>query len=119
MDPVPSIEKPSRELRNFSGIKKELMCSEKFHQEGIPLLVSPLLLRERSLGQIDLARIKKDKMGWIIEIGEVKSSQLGTEVSARWQRARLMGAQKFLSALFGHRSKLFIFSDEDCKGQVY
>jgi hypothetical protein len=110
---APSIEKPLKGLKNFSGINRERACSLEFHREGVPLLVSPLLLRERSLGQIDLARIRKDENGWIIEIGEVKSSLMGGEVSVRGQRSRLQGTQNFLSALFGHRSKLFHFYTQE------
>jgi hypothetical protein len=95
-------------LKNSSGIKEELICSEKFHQEGFPLLVSPLLLRERSLGQIDLARIRKDKDGWIIELGEVKSSAMGEKAFMRRQKWRLESSQKFLSSLFGHRTKIIL-----------
>jgi hypothetical protein len=58
------------------------------------------------MGQIDLARIKKDRSGWMIEIAEVKSSHTGVEGMARSQRRRLLDAQTFLCQLFGHRSRL-------------
>ncbi|MCM2348480.1 MAG: hypothetical protein NDI69_00575 [Bacteriovoracaceae bacterium] len=80
--------------------------SLSFHAQGTALLVSPQLLRSRSLGQIDLARIRKDKDGWLLEIAEVKSSEVGEEQFLRFQKSRLMNAQKFLAGLFGHRSKL-------------
>lgn len=93
--------------RKSSGLNNELSQSKTYHQEGIPLLVSPLLLRKRELGQIDLARVTKDRTGnWLIEIGEVKSSEIGVEMMVRSQRKRLFSAQIFLSGLFGHRSKL-------------
>ena len=68
-------------------------------------MVSPLLLRSRSLGQIDLSRIKKDQSGWILEIAEVKSSVTGEIHMERFQKARLYSAQKFLAALLGHRTR--------------
>ena len=70
------------------------------------MLVSPKLLRERQLGQIDLAKIIKDEGGWKIEIAEVKSSKIGEENILRGQRSRLFSSQNFLSGLFGFRSRL-------------
>lgn len=65
------------------------------------------------MGQIDLARMLKDQSGWMIEIAEVKSSSVGEEKLLRGQRYRLFMAQRFLSAIFGHPSKLLslIFKD--------
>lgn len=103
---VRSTEKPSKVSKSSSGLKLEQDHSVSFHGQGTPLLVSPQLLRSRSLGQIDLARIRKDKEGWLLEIGEVKSSEVGEEQFLRFQKSRLMNAQKFLAGLFGHRSKL-------------
>ncbi len=80
--------------------------SREFHAEGLPLLISPALLRLRNLGQLDLARLKKDKLGWVLEIGEVKSSAVGEELMERSQLKRLYSAQHFLAGLFGHRTKL-------------
>lgn len=88
------------------GIIQEIESSYSFHHEGIPLLVSPSLLRSRQLGQIDLARIRKDKQGWLIELGEVKSSHVGVEQMERSQKRRLFASQQFLSGIFGHRSRL-------------
>ena len=106
MGHVPSTVKPLKALKNTSGLNNELKASVEFHKEGCPLLISSALLRSRFLGQIDIARIQKDHEGWILEIGEVKSSQTGHEMTIRGQRTRLFAAQKFLSGLFGHRSKL-------------
>jgi hypothetical protein len=77
-----------------------------FHVRGIPLLVSASLLRERNLGQIDLARLIKDGEGWVVELAEVKSSSVGLESMERAQKRRLMSSQQFLASLFGHRTKL-------------
>lgn len=91
---------------NLSGIELEKFHSLKFHCEGIPLLVSAPLLRLRNLGQVDLARLVKDKEGWLIELAEVKSSEVGEEAMMKFQKKRLFAAQNFLSGIFGHRSKL-------------
>lgn len=93
-------------LKSTSGLKNEILFSKTFHSEGAPLLVSSLVLRSRDLGQIDLARIRKDKSDWLLEIGEVKSSQVGQEQFLRGQKQRLLNSQKFLSGIFGFRSKL-------------
>ena len=95
------------------GLKQEILASQTFHLEGIPLLVSPTLLRERFMGQIDLSRLKKDREGWLIEIAEVKSSSIGHENFLRGQRARLFESANFLSGIFGHRSKLILLSGEE------
>jgi hypothetical protein len=83
-----------------------MKASASFHQEGIPLLVSPQLLRFRNLGQIDLARLNKEKLGWVVEIAEVKSSEVGAQAMERNQKQRLYSSQTFLSGLFGHRTRL-------------
>lgn len=104
--PVSSTERPLKALKNFSGVKLEVDLSLKFHQVGIPLLVSPTLLRSRNLGQIDLGRITKDRKGWLVEIAEVKSSLVGVVQMQRSQQKRLFGVQQFLAGLFGHRTLL-------------
>jgi hypothetical protein len=83
------------------GLKNELKSSLRFHQTGLPLLVSPVVLRSRGLGQIDLARLIKRDHQWVVELAEVKSSQLGKEVMLLNQKQRLWGSGNFLSALFG------------------
>lgn len=88
------------------GLKAEIECSHAFHADGIPLLISPLLLRSRDMGQVDLARLRKLEWEWVIEIGEVKSSMMGAESMLRSQRNRLFSTQRFLSGLFSSRSRL-------------
>lgn len=110
---VPFTGRRSKALRNTSGLKRELQSSKSFHAEGLPLLVSSLLLRERLMGQIDLARLQKDKEGWVIEVAEVKSSDLGAQAIIRGQRSRIFHAIKFLSGIFGHRSKFILLSGEE------
>jgi hypothetical protein len=110
--PASSIVKPLRVLKNSSGPKNEIKCSLQFHSKGIPLLVSPTLLRLRNLGQIDLARVTKDNEGWIVEIGEVKSSIIGVEQMQRGQKKRLFSSQHFLAGLLGHRTRLLSLRPE-------
>ncbi len=92
--------KPSRVSGSMSGLKAELFHSQKFHSEGIALLISPQLLRSRDLGQIDIARLNK-KESWILEIAEVKSSAMGFEAFQRGQRKRIILSGNFFSGIFG------------------
>jgi hypothetical protein len=69
-------------------------------------LVSGQLLRSRILGQIDLARLVKKRNDWVIEVMEVKSSQIGIETIEMGQGQRLRGSLVFLSSLFGYPAKL-------------
>ncbi|HXH75166.1 MAG TPA: hypothetical protein VNJ08_09395 [Bacteriovoracaceae bacterium] len=68
--------------------------------------MSPHLLRLRNLGQIDLARLTKDRAGWLLEIAEVKSSETGLLQMELFQKKRLYSTQHFLAGLFGCRTKL-------------
>ena len=105
--PAPFTGRHSKALKSSLGLNAEISFSKTFHAEGTPLLVSHQLLRSRDLGQIDLARVRKDRGGeWLLEIGEVKSSIIGSEMMIRGQRARLFGSQKFLSGIFGFPSRL-------------
>ena len=88
------------------GLEKERRSSITFHAEGTPLLVSSQLLRHRNLGQLDLARLIKDKDGWIIEVGEVKSSEIGVEQMEMFQRGRIFSSQRFLAAILGYRTRM-------------
>ena len=83
-----------------SGLRLELSHSRDFHSQGLPLLISPDLLRKRELGQLDLVRMKK-KDSWVIEIAEVKSSAVGEEEFLRGQRKRVLSAGNFLCGIFG------------------
>ena len=48
----------------------------------------------------------KESSGWVLEIGEIKSSKLGVEQMLRGQRGRLFGSLQFLTSLLGSRGKL-------------
>ena len=77
----------------------ELYASKVFHQRGVPILVSPLLLRKRDLGQIDLC-VKSEKSFIAAEckLGEGRVSLV--------QRKRLLKSLKFISFLFNEDVKL-------------
>lgn len=94
------------------GLSLELERSREFHSEGIPLLVSPQLLRTRDLGQLDLARLRKVKEEWRIEIAEVKSSQTGMVAILRGQRRRILSAANFLSGIFGYPAVFKVLTKE-------
>jgi hypothetical protein len=82
----------------WRGEEWEREFSLKFHQLGLPLLVSPLVLRSRGAGQIDLARLEKRKGQWWIKMVETKTHPLISSL----QRRRLRKSAQFLSALFGY-----------------
>ena len=96
-------------LKNSShnrGESLEIFHSAKFHSTpSIPILISPALLRLRNLGQLDLVKMYKDKYGWIIEIGEVKSSLLGIASAQKGQKLRVLGSGRFISGLLSARLK--------------
>jgi hypothetical protein len=66
---------------------------------GVPILISPLLLRRRGLGQIDLCYISKD----IIVAAECKRGEGWVSPN---QKKRLMDSIKFMSFLFNKRIRL-------------
>ncbi len=80
-----------------SGARNESQHSIWFHAADLPLLVSPKVLRKRNCGQIDLAKLEKEK----IVIIEVKSSDRGIEVGMKSkQNTRLKKSASFLAFLF-------------------
>lgn len=105
---APSIVKLSVVLKSSSskGKSLELKHSLSFHQNTLPILISPSVLRTRQMGQVDLARMIKQKEDWLIEVGEVKSSDVGVEASQRFQKFRLLASCDFLGRLLGRRVKL-------------
>lgn len=48
----------------------------------------------------------KDRDGWIIEVGEVKSSEVGVKQMEIRQVSRIISSQNFLAKIFGFRTKL-------------
>ncbi len=91
-----STEKPLKVLKNISkGQKEELNYSLKVHGSDLPLLLSPLILRERGAGQVDLAVLKKSQ-DWQVILYEIKSSGFIT----RGQYERLRKTASFVSKIF-------------------
>lgn len=84
-----------------------------FHQQGIPLLVSAKLLRERGLGQIDLARVEKKEQRFLIHVGEVKSSRMGEAALLKTQRRRILNSLQFLCQTLGHSGKMSVLVNLD------
>ena len=93
-------------MKPINGITLELKMSKILHSDTIPLLVSPLLLRERGLGQVDISRISKDR----IEIFEVKSSA----IVGYTQKRRLVASSDFLSFVLKYPVSLrYAFGQSD------
>ncbi|MBF0363218.1 MAG: hypothetical protein HQK49_19505 [Oligoflexia bacterium] len=63
--------------RNFkikTGEEIERVFSKSFHQQGIPILVSPLVLHEYGCGQVDFCRMNINRRGEkSAQLVEVKS----------------------------------------------
>lgn len=77
-------------MSNFNkGKNLELEWSQKIHEVGIPLLISSLVLRNYSAGQVDLARIHKKS----VQLFEVKSQGFphGRQLSRLKKSADWMG----------------------------
>lgn len=92
---VQSTVRPLKGSKNLSGSKQELLHSLSVHSKNTPILVSAVVLRSRSLGQIDICCINKN---YLLEIFEVKSSVQGCELSSS-QRRRLNAALIFLTCI--------------------
>jgi len=56
-------------------LEKKLSLSLHLSNNSIPLLISPIILRKRNCGQVDLAVIKRSKKGLLGFIFEVKRGQ--------------------------------------------
>lgn len=103
-----SIERPSKVSKSTSrnGLKNELYQSITFHQHSIPVLISAPLLRQRGLGQVDLARLYRDQSGQLLEVAEVKSSLAGVQSTLKGQKLRIFGAARFVGSILNSRIKI-------------
>jgi len=90
--------KNTAKLSKGESYEKEVSIS--FHSNGLPLLVSQKLLRQKGLGQVDMAKWSKDK----ITLAEVKCTSRLTSTQLR----RLSASGDYLSNLL-HTSCKFIF----------
>ena len=84
------------------GDRLEQGYSSIIHQSGVPVLVSSLLLRSLNAGQVDLAKLSKNKKSWVLLLYEVKYSQNPSKL----QLMRLWRAQDYLSKVLGLETKL-------------
>ena len=93
------------------GRKFELAASRAWHREGggVPLLVSPLVLREHGAGQVDVGVVGP---GGAIVVVEAKSGG----VLPPGQRRRLLRSCALLSSVFGRPSVLRLASPGDPPG---
>lgn len=81
----------------------EANATAYYHKQGIPFLVSEVLLRSYNLGQIDVCYLKKNKnKSWVLKIIEIKSSIYPS--SKQYQR--LKRTQDYLSKILELESNL-------------
>ena len=88
------------------GERTEEEASLLYHARGVPLLVSPLILRSLGLGQVDVCYFDGRKGLVIVE------SKTRGHVSPR-QRRRLLKSCAFLGAIFKRTARLEYFSLEN------
>ena len=85
------------------GLELELLLSGDIHKRGIPILISPMFLREYGQGQIDIINAELVNGEWVIKCYEVKSSS----VISKRQIFRLKGSGTLISAIFGLVTKIY------------
>lgn len=84
------------------GNKFEKDFSRDFHRSHAPVLISSLLLRSVSAGQIDVAGLAKERGQWRLILCELKSSTY----PGSWQWQRLRRTQDYLSRVLEMETKL-------------
>ncbi len=87
------------------GDSWELKVSEKLHDQGLPLLISPLLLRSKNCGQIDLAYFKENTC----VVVETKNKP----IISRNQKNRLTRALSLLALIFKKKIYFFISTPKE------
>lgn len=101
----------SKNLSPFAkGKNLEKKMSEKIHAKELPVLISPQFLRDRRMGQIDLAILLKNNKEKLLTIYEVKSSMN----VALWQRRRLLDSSHYIGLLLNAGVKLKVVCEESC-----
>ena len=97
---VQSTEKVLKASKSTSrGIELELHRSKNIHEAGIPILVSPIFLRNLGCGQIDIAIYRNSK----ILLYEVKSNK---NMLTKRQINRLKQSGVVLSEVLGCETQL-------------
>lgn len=87
------------------GIKAELKASYQLHQRYLPFIISPVILRNRNCGQIDLAHFTSEKL----YLFEIKSRNLGKQQICPRQRGRLLRSVQFLGLVFNRDVELRVW----------
>ena len=82
--------------KHQKGLFLEKRYSRQYHQNKLPLLVSPLFLRSIGAGQIDIAFFYKRGNKKLIKVVELKSSTF----LSRKQRLRLNKTLRMLGEVF-------------------
>lgn len=90
--------------KHLLGRELELACSRNWHRRAIPLLVSPMLLRRRGCGQVDVSCIESNPS--VTRIIECKSRGVISQAQYR----RLLNSANFLSTLLGKSARLQFIS---------
>jgi hypothetical protein len=91
-------------------IEKNL--SRFVHSQGVPLLISPHLLRQKGMGQLDLAIFQKQQL-YLYEVK--KTLRPGLVISFPAQRRRLAKTQNYLANLFKCPTRLVWIDENFCK----
>ena len=85
------------------GDMLEANLSAKFHKQGVPALISSVVLRSLNLGQVDIVYLEKNPThNWVLKIIETKFSQYPSPM----QMIRLRRTQDYLSRVLEMESKL-------------
>ncbi|MBL6989400.1 MAG: hypothetical protein ISR65_06465 [Bacteriovoracaceae bacterium] len=81
----------------INGEQLERYFSKEVHRMGLPLLISPLCLRDYGCGQVDLANMQRVDRQMIINLYEVKKS-----LRVNWiQNMRLKKSSQLLGMILG------------------
>lgn len=90
------------------GAWLELKYSQFFHHDHIPCLISPLVLRDMNMGQIDLAFLTKKNGKFVINIAEIKRSMF----PSKKQLLRLKRSVSFLADVLEMESNFFVIEEK-------
>jgi hypothetical protein len=97
MDPRRSTAKRSGACGNISrGKKREQLVSKDFHQKGLGVLIAPIVLRSRGMGQCDLVRFLP--LTRCVEVLEIKGGESWVSYA---QSRRLREAGTFIGKILG------------------
>ena len=86
------------------GTFKVMKISKMIHQETVPVLISPVMLRKFKAGQVDIAFLDAKKL-FLIEVKNSKYPKLK-------QIQRLKNSQEFLSCVFNCEVMLLTYNNK-------